>query len=286
MPRSRSRDRRRRSRSRSRDERRDRDRRYRKEKDRRRRRDSDHSGSDNEIESLLKRERRGNGGSSNSPSTSLGALVSELGSGVKFDASQLSQAAKEWLDARVTEQVSARVADLESLVQERVAKARADLESRLRSQIEQEMMHEVEESRKKELHKMTMDFPSLHSLMGINFADKLELLKHLQEESKKRCIELEESLEKKMKELEETEKKLNPDWAVAGLNTFLIVAFVVKSEIRKQERLLMLETKSKLEMERNALIQEREMLTKSEQQAILNKGGTMRAPIKLKLGFK
>ncbi|VDP17324.1 unnamed protein product [Onchocerca flexuosa] len=170
--------------------------------------------------------------SSNSPSTSLGALVSELGTGVKFDASQLSQAAKEWLDARVTEQVSARVADLESLVQERVAKARADLESRLRSQIEQEMMHEVEESRKRE------------------------------DESKKRCIELEENLEKKMKELEETEKKL------------------------KQERLLMLETKSKLEMERNALIQERETLTKSEQQAILNKGGTMRAPIKLKLGFK
>lgn len=48
----------------------------------------------------------------------------------------------------------------------------------------------------------------------------------------------------------------------------------------------MLETKSKLEMERNALVQEREMLTKNEQQAILNKGGTMRAPIKLKLGFK
>lgn len=44
-------------------------------------------------------------GSSNSPSTSLGALVSELGAGVKFDASQLSQAAKDWLDARVTEQV-------------------------------------------------------------------------------------------------------------------------------------------------------------------------------------
>lgn len=46
-----------------------------------------------------------NGGSSNSPSTSLGALVSELGTGAKFDASQLSQAAKDWLDARVTEQV-------------------------------------------------------------------------------------------------------------------------------------------------------------------------------------
>ncbi|VDK69396.1 unnamed protein product [Litomosoides sigmodontis] len=108
MPRSRSRDHRRRSRSRSRDERRDRDRRYRKDKDRRRRRESDRSDSDNEIESLLKREKRGNG-SSNSPSTSIGALVSELGAGVKFDASQLSQAAKEWLDARVTEQLSTAI---------------------------------------------------------------------------------------------------------------------------------------------------------------------------------
>ncbi|VDN06456.1 unnamed protein product [Thelazia callipaeda] len=232
MPRSKSRDRRRRTRSRSRDDRRDRDRRHRKEKDRRRRRDSDRVVSDDDIGPLLKRERSGTSGNLNSPSTSLGALVTELGSGVKFDASQLSQAAKEWLDARVTEQVSARVADLEMLVQERVAKARTDLESRLRSQIEQEMMHEVEESHRRE------------------------------EESKKRCAELEVSLGKKMKELEEIEKKL------------------------KQERLLMLETKSKLEMERNALVQERELLSKSEQKAILNKGGTMRAPIKLKLGFK
>lgn len=52
--------------------------------------------------------------------------------------------------------MSARVADLESLVQERVAKARADLESRLRSQIEQEMMHEVEESRKREVGYFTL----------------------------------------------------------------------------------------------------------------------------------
>lgn len=46
-----------------------------------------------------------NGGSSNSPSTSLSALVNELGAGAKFDASQLSAAAREWLDARITEQV-------------------------------------------------------------------------------------------------------------------------------------------------------------------------------------
>lgn len=57
--------------------------------------------------------------------------------------------------------MSARVADLESLVQERVAKARADLESRLRSQIEQEMMHEVEESRKREV---SLNFFSIFSL--------------------------------------------------------------------------------------------------------------------------
>ncbi|KHN74620.1 OTU domain-containing protein 6B [Toxocara canis] len=227
--RSRSRDRRRRSRSRDREERRSRERRHKKEK--RRRRDSDRSNSDDDIEALIRKERRRNGGSSNSPSTSYATLVGELGAGSKFDISQLSDAAKEWLDARVTEQVSARVADLESLVQERVAKARAELESRLRAQIEQEMMREVEQSKKRE------------------------------EESKKRCLELEESLEKKMKEVEENERKLN------------------------EERLVMLETKSKLEMERNALQKEKEMLTRNEQQAILNKGGAMRAPIKLKLGF-
>lgn len=48
----------------------------------------------------------------------------------------------------------------------------------------------------------------------------------------------------------------------------------------------MLEAKSKWEMERNALLKEKEKLTRNEQQAILNKGGTLRAPIKLKLGFK
>lgn len=47
--------------------------------------------------------------------------------------------------------MSARVADLESLVQERVTKARAELESRLRAQIEQEMMREIEESKRREV---------------------------------------------------------------------------------------------------------------------------------------
>uniref|UniRef100_F1LBH2 Uncharacterized protein n=1 Tax=Ascaris suum TaxID=6253 RepID=F1LBH2_ASCSU len=225
---------------------------------------------------LIKKERRRNGGSSNSPSTSYSLLAGELGAGTKFDITQLSEAAKEWLDARVTEQVSARVADLESLVQERVAKARAELESRLRAQIEQEMMREVEQSKKREA------------------------------ESKKRCAELEESLEKKMKEVQENERKLTrlvgkrrwrgisrsnrashrcitstkPVYRIADHERFSM-SFPVSNE----ERLVMLETKSKLEMERNALQKEREMLTRSEQQAILNKGGAMRAPIKLKLGF-
>uniref|UniRef100_A0A914S4L4 Uncharacterized protein n=1 Tax=Parascaris equorum TaxID=6256 RepID=A0A914S4L4_PAREQ len=83
--------------------------------------------------------------------------------------------------------VSARVADLESLVQERVAKARAELESRLRAQIEQEMMREVEQSKKREVRG------------GRTL---------IRAESKKRCAELEESLEKKMKEVQENERKL------------------------------------------------------------------------------
>jgi len=39
-----------------------------------------------------------------------------------------------------------------------------------------------------------------------------------------------------------------------------------------------------LETERNLLAKEKDALTKSEQLTILNKGGGMRAPIKLKLG--
>lgn len=46
----------------------------------------------------------------------------------------------------------------------------------------------------------------------------------------------------------------------------------------------MLEVKSKLEMERATLQKEKETLNKTEQLSILNKGGVMRAPIRLKLG--
>jgi hypothetical protein len=63
------------------------------------------------------------------------------------------------------------------------------------------------------------------------------------------------------------------------------IADVEESERKlKEERLDMLDVKSKLEMERSELAREKEALTKSEQHQILNKGGAMRAPIKLKFG--
>ncbi len=46
----------------------------------------------------------------------------------------------------------------------------------------------------------------------------------------------------------------------------------------------MLQVKGKLEMERNELAKERAALTKNEQSTILNKGGAMRAPIKISFG--
>jgi len=51
-----------------------------------------------------------------------------------------------------------------------------------------------------------------------------------------------------------------------------------------EERLEMLQVKGKLEMERNELAKERAALTKNEQSTILNKGGAMRAPIKISFG--
>ncbi|KAI6204802.1 hypothetical protein M3Y94_00719300 [Aphelenchoides besseyi] len=50
------------------------------------------------------------------------------------------------------------------------------------------------------------------------------------------------------------------------------------------ERLEMLATKSKLEMERNQLKEELEKMKKEEQNAIINKGGFQRAPIRMKFG--
>lgn len=47
----------------------------------------------------------------------------------------------------------------------------------------------------------------------------------------------------------------------------------------------MLAQKSALERERQELIKEKEALQKTEQAAILNKGGATRAPIKIKFGL-
>ncbi|KAK0404037.1 hypothetical protein QR680_017254 [Steinernema hermaphroditum] len=154
----------------------------------------------------------------------------ELHAKDKTSVEQLSQAAKDWLENRVTEMVSVQQGDFNGLLEERVEKARAEMEIHLRQQIEQEMRHEVDEYRKRE------------------------------EESKKRCEVLEAELRAKIKDLEESEMKM------------------------KEERLHMLEVKTKLEAERQQLQKERQVLTKADQSAILNKGGGLRAPIKLKFG--
>jgi hypothetical protein len=46
----------------------------------------------------------------------------------------------------------------------------------------------------------------------------------------------------------------------------------------------MLESKRRYEEERNDLERQKEALKKNEQQSILNKGGGMRAPIRMKFG--
>lgn len=48
----------------------------------------------------------------------------------------------------------------------------------------------------------------------------------------------------------------------------------------------MLAQRSQLERERKELQKEKEAITRSEQQTILNKGGGSRAPIKIKFGMK
>lgn len=69
----------------------------------------------------------------------------------RLDASRLTEAVQTWLDERVHERVSQRVAELETLVQERVMKARSELETRLRSQIEQELRLELDACRRREV---------------------------------------------------------------------------------------------------------------------------------------
>ncbi len=51
------------------------------------------------------------------------------------------------------ERVARRVVELESLVQQRVAKAKADLEVQIRAHVEMELRQEVENSQKREVQK-------------------------------------------------------------------------------------------------------------------------------------
>ncbi|GMT34822.1 hypothetical protein PFISCL1PPCAC_26119, partial [Pristionchus fissidentatus] len=81
-----------------------------------------------------------------------------------------------------------------------------------------------------------------------------------EKDSKTRCEQLEKELESKLQEAELSERKFN------------------------EERLSMLAQKSALERERAELARERDAVTKTEQQTILNKGGQSRAPIKFKFG--
>jgi len=78
-----------------------------------------------------------------------------------------------WLEEKVVELVEAKIGKMDEAVRERVAKEKVEMEGRLRSQIEQELQHEMTEAKKR------------------------------QDEAQQRCIAREEELNKKIKEVEE-----------------------------------------------------------------------------------
>ncbi|KAI6231789.1 hypothetical protein M3Y95_00418500 [Aphelenchoides besseyi] len=90
--------------------------------------------------------------------------------------------------------------------------------------------------------------------------EEMEAARQREQDSYKHQEQLKESLAAKIREVEEEKIKLS------------------------DERLEMLATKSKLEMERNQLKEELEKMKKEEQNAIINKGGFQRAPIRMKFG--
>ncbi|CAD5233515.1 unnamed protein product [Bursaphelenchus xylophilus] len=90
--------------------------------------------------------------------------------------------------------------------------------------------------------------------------DEMEAARKREADTLARLKDMEKSLEDRRKELDLEKDKMN------------------------EERLQMLEAKSKAEMERNQLKEELDKLKKTEQHSILNKGGFQRAPIKF--GFK
>jgi len=90
---------------------------------------------------------------------------------------------------------------------------------------------------------------------------------------------MERELVSKIKEAEESDQKL-----VSLFSSFQEFTHPSSFSFQKEERLQMLEVKGKLEMERAEIQRERDAAQRAEQHSILNKGGLMRAPIKLKLG--
>ncbi|CAJ0955363.1 unnamed protein product, partial [Mesorhabditis belari] len=65
-----------------------------------------------------------------------------------FDVTTISESAKSWLEERVEEQIMARVAEVEHMLNERFIKQKGELEKMLRIQIEMEMKDEMERIRK------------------------------------------------------------------------------------------------------------------------------------------
>uniref|UniRef100_A0A914L4P6 Uncharacterized protein n=2 Tax=Meloidogyne TaxID=189290 RepID=A0A914L4P6_MELIC len=90
--------------------------------------------------------------------------------------------------------------------------------------------------------------------------EEMEAIQRRENESKERCLNMERALIEKIKQLDESEKQLS------------------------DERLQMLESKRLFEEKRIELDREKELLKKNEQQSILNKGGSQRAPIRMRLG--
>ncbi|CAD6185699.1 unnamed protein product [Caenorhabditis auriculariae] len=209
--------------------RRDEDRRDRKSKKERRRRhrssSSETSDAANKLGSILnekkKREKspekeKEKNGAKPAPSE----VQIELGT--PFDENTLSETARKYLETRITEQVSSRVDKLEALMAEKATAARHEMERMLRAQIENEMAMELAECRKRD------------------------------EDSRKRCQQLEAELEKKrLKTPKKVKKKYD------------------------EGRLEMLAQRSQLERERAELARQKSELEKNEQQAIINKGVAM-----------
>jgi hypothetical protein len=69
----------------------------------------------------------------------------------RLQTTELPTAVKAWLEEQVDERVARRVVELESLVQQRVSKAKADLEVQIRAHVEMELRQEVANSQKREV---------------------------------------------------------------------------------------------------------------------------------------